>query len=76
MKKFTSLLLFVSVLISCNNSVKEIEIDRKAGEWVKTGVKYSIGSDADVAIIKKMLSHKIHIGTKSCHYYQNLRMKD
>ena len=55
MKKITLLLLLVSILISCNNSVKEIEVDRKAGEWVKTGVKYSIGSDADVAIVKKML---------------------
>ena len=56
MKKITLLLLLVSTLISCNNAVKEIEVDRKAGEWVKTGVKYSIGTDADVAIIKKMLA--------------------
>lgn len=60
MKKIT-LLLFASVLISCNNSVKEIEVDRKAGEWVNTGVKYSIGSDADVAIIKKMLSSHVSL---------------
>ena len=60
MKKIT-LLLFALVLISCNNSVKEIEIDRKAGKWVKTGVKYSIGSDADVAIIKKMLSSHVSL---------------
>jgi len=61
MKKITLLLLLVSILISCNNSVKEIEVDRKAGEWVKTGVKYSIGSDADVAIVKKMLSSHVSL---------------
>jgi len=61
MKKITLVLVIASFIISCNNSVKEIEIDRKAGEWVKTGVKYSIGSDADVAIIKKMLSSHVSL---------------
>ena len=61
MKKITLLLLLASILISCNNSVKEIEVDRKAGEWLKTGVKYSIGSDADVAIIKKILSSHVSL---------------
>ena len=36
MKKITLVLVLASIIISCNNSVKEIEIDRKAGEWVKT----------------------------------------
>ena len=40
MKKITFVLVLASIIISCNTSVKEIEIDRKAGEWVKTGVKY------------------------------------
>tara|TARA_B110000967_G_scaffold9849_1_gene9878 strand:+ start:109 stop:603 length:495 start_codon:yes stop_codon:yes gene_type:complete len=61
MKKITLLLLLISILISCDNSIKEIEVDRKAGEWVETGVKYSIGSDADVAIVKKMLSSHVSL---------------
>ena len=61
MKKITVLLLLASILICCNNSIKETEVDRKAGEWVKTGVKYSIGSDADVTIVKKMLSSHVSL---------------
>ena len=59
--KTMTLLLVASVFISCSNSVKEVEVDRKAGEWVNTGVKYSIGSDADVAIVKKMLSSHVSL---------------
>ena len=54
--KFT---LFVAtiVLLSCNNNVKEIEIDRTAGEWVSSGAKYVIGSDEKVVIVKKLIEN-------------------
>ena len=44
-------------MLSCNNNVKEIEIDRTAGEWVSTGAKYVIGSDEKVAIVKKLIEN-------------------
>ena len=53
MKTIFTLFVATIVLLSCNNNVKEIEIDRKAGEWVSSGAKYVIDSDEKVVIVKK-----------------------
>ena len=45
MKKVIVLLAISIAVLSCKNQVKEVEVDRKAGEWVRSGVKYLIGSD-------------------------------
>jgi len=57
MKTIFTLFVATIVLLSCNNNVKEIEIDRTAGEWVSSGSKYVIGSDEKVAIVKKLIEN-------------------
>jgi hypothetical protein len=57
MKTIFTLFVATIVLLSCNNNVKEIEIDRTAGEWVSSGAKYVIGSDEKVAIVKKLIEN-------------------
>jgi hypothetical protein len=49
-------LLFLSVLTSCIPSVKEVEINKEAGEWVSSGTTFTIGSDEKVEIVKKVLA--------------------
>ena len=55
MKTIFTLFVATIVLLSCNNNVKEIQIDRKAGEWVSSGAKYVIDSDEKVVIVKKLI---------------------
>ena len=43
--------------MSCKNQVKEVEADRKAGEWVSSGTKFLMGSDEQVEIVKDLLSN-------------------
>jgi hypothetical protein len=43
--------------LSCKIQVKEVEVDRKAGEWVRSGVKYLMGSDEQVEIVKDLISN-------------------
>jgi hypothetical protein len=43
--------------LSCKIQVKEVEVDRKAGEWVRSGVKYLMGSDEQVEIVKDLTSN-------------------
>ncbi|MDB9836336.1 MAG: hypothetical protein C7M88_00430 [Candidatus Arcticimaribacter sp.] len=57
MKTIFTLFVATIVLLSCNNNIKEIEIDRTAGEWVSSGAKYVIGSDEKVAIVKKLIEN-------------------
>ena len=57
MKTIFTLFVATIVLLSCNNNVKEIEIDRKAGEWVSSGAKYVIDSDEKVVIVKKLIEN-------------------
>ena len=57
MKTIFTLFVATIVLLSCNNNVKEIEIDRTAGEWVSSGAKYVIGSDEKVVIVKKLIEN-------------------
>ena len=57
MKTIFTLFVATIGLLSCNNNIKEIEIDRTAGEWVSSGAKYVIGSDKKVAIVKKLIEN-------------------
>jgi hypothetical protein len=57
MKKVIVLLAIIISVLSCKNQVKEVEVDRKAGEWVRSGVKYLIGSDEQVEIVKDLISN-------------------
>ena len=45
----------ISVL-SCKNQVKEIQVDKKAGEWVSSGTKFLMGSDEQVEMAEELIS--------------------
>ena len=64
MKTIFTLFVATIVLLSCNNNVKEIEIDRTAGEWVSSGAKYVIGSDEKVVIVKKLIENYAALDAK------------
>ena len=64
MKTIFTLFVATIVLLSCNKNVKEIEIDRTAGEWVSSGSKYVIGSDEKVAIVKKLIENYAALDAK------------
>jgi hypothetical protein len=57
MKKVIVLLAIIISVLSCKNQVKEVEVDRKAGEWVRSGVKWLMGSDEQVEIVKNLISN-------------------
>jgi hypothetical protein len=57
MKKGIALLVIIISVLSCKNKVKEVEVDRKAGEWVSSGTKFLIGSDAQVEIVRNLISN-------------------
>ena len=57
MKKVIVLLTIIISVMSCKNQVKEVEADRKAGEWVSSGTKFLMGSDEQVEIVKDLLSN-------------------
>ncbi|MDA9273013.1 MAG: hypothetical protein QNL89_05655 [Flavobacteriaceae bacterium] len=46
----------ISVL-SCKNQVKEIQVDKKAGEWVSSGTKFLMGSDEQVEMVRSLISN-------------------
>jgi hypothetical protein len=53
--KISLVLLFLSVLTSCAPAVREVEVNKEAGEYVRSGAKFTIGSDEKVEIVKKVL---------------------
>ncbi|MFY9456198.1 MAG: hypothetical protein WAP40_03060 [Flavobacteriaceae bacterium] len=46
----------ISVL-SCKNQVKEVQVDKKAGEWVSSGTKFLMGSDEQVEMVRSLISN-------------------
>ena len=54
MRNFLLIICFSIILFSCTETIKEV--DRSAGVWVNSGDKYTLGSDDDVEIIKKMIA--------------------
>ena len=50
------LLVMISVL-SCKNQVKEVQVDKKAGEWVSSGTKFLMGSDKQVEMVRSLISN-------------------
>ena len=57
MKKVIVLLTIIISVMSCKNQVKEVEADRKAGEWVSSGTKFLMGSDEQVEIVRNLISN-------------------
>jgi hypothetical protein len=57
MKNVIVLLAIIISVLSCKIQVKEVEVDRKAVEWVRSGVKYLMGSDEQVEIVKDLISN-------------------
>ena len=57
MKKGTVLLLVMISVLSCKNQVKEIQVDKKAGEWVSSGTKFLMGSDEQVEMVRSLISN-------------------
>jgi len=57
MKKVIVLLLTFILISSCSNQVIDKEVNKKAGEWVSSGVKFFMGSDEQVEIVKNLLSN-------------------
>ena len=52
MKNLFSLFFVSLIILSCQ---KTIELEKSAGIWVSSGDKYTLGSDEDVEIVKKMI---------------------
>jgi hypothetical protein len=57
--KISLVLLFLSVLTSCAPAAREVEVNKEAGEYVRSGAKFTIGSDEKVEIVKKVLTSYI-----------------
>ena len=57
MKKGIVLLLVMISVLSCKNQVKEIQVDKKAGEWVSSGTKFLMGSDKQVEMVRSLISN-------------------
>jgi hypothetical protein len=57
MKKGIVLLLVMISVLSCKNQVKEIQVDKKAGEWVSSGTKFLMGSDEQVEMVRSLISN-------------------
>lgn len=56
MKNIVIILFAFSVFVSCSGDTKEVVVNKKGGEWVSSGTKFIMGSDEQVAIVKKLLS--------------------
>ncbi|MCH1432487.1 MAG: hypothetical protein L7V31_07920 [Flavobacteriaceae bacterium] len=52
MKKIILLFLIPIMILSCQTTN---EVEKSAGVWVLSGDKYTLGSDRDVEIVKKMI---------------------
>ena len=57
MKKRIVLLAIIISVLSCKNQVQEVEVNRKAGEWVSSGTKFLIGSDKQVEMVRNLISN-------------------
>ena len=57
MKKGIVLLLVMISVLSCKNQVKEVQVDKKAGEWVSSGTKFLMGSDEQVEVVRSLISN-------------------
>ncbi len=57
MKKGIVLLLVMISVLSCKNQVKEIQVDKKGGEWVSSGTKFLMGSDEQVEMVRSLISN-------------------
>ena len=57
MKKGIVLLMVMISVLSCKNQVKEVQVDKKAGEWVSSGTKFLMGSDEQVEIVRSLISN-------------------
>ena len=57
MKKGIVLLMAMISVLSCKNQVKEVQVDKKAGEWVSSGTKFLMGSDEQVEVVRSLISN-------------------
>ena len=57
MKKGIVLLMVMISVLSCKNQVKEVQVDKKAGEWVSSGTKFLMGSDEQVEMVSSLISN-------------------
>lgn len=57
MKKGIVLLMVMISVLSCKNQVKEVQVDKKAGEWVSSGTKFLMGSDEQVEVVRSLISN-------------------
>lgn len=57
MKKGIFLLMVMISVLSCKNQVKEVQVDKKAGEWVSSGTKFLMGSDEQVEMVRSLISN-------------------
>jgi hypothetical protein len=63
--KISLVLLFLSVLTSCAPAAREVEVNKEAGEYVRSGAKFTIGSDEKVEIVKKVLTSYVAMDAES-----------
>ena len=57
MKKGIVLLMVMVSVLSCKNQVTEVQVDKKAGEWVSSGTKFLMGSDEQVEMVRSLISN-------------------
>jgi len=57
MKKGLVLLMAMISALSCENQVEEVQVDKKAGEWVSSGTKFLMGSDEQVETVRSLISN-------------------
>ena len=57
MKKGLVLLMAMISALSCENQVGEVQVDKKAGEWVSSGTKFLMGSDEQVEMVRSLISN-------------------
>ena len=57
MKKGLVLLMAMISALSCENQVGEVQVDKKAGEWVSSGTKFLMGSDEQVETVRSLISN-------------------
>lgn len=55
MKNVFIAIISIVVFVSCSNEIREVKVDKKAGEWVSSGTKFVMGSDEKVEIVRNLL---------------------
>lgn len=56
MKNIVIIIVAIVGVVSCSSEIKEVSVNKKAGQWVSSGTKFKMGSDEQVEIVRNLLS--------------------